>query len=626
MRHLGADDRSSTRVRLVDGALSCLARLGIAKTTVDDIARSAGLSRATAYRAFPRGKEGILAAVVETEVARLFSSLAVVMGEAGDLEDVLVAGMVESARWLRGHEPLTYLLEHEPAAVLPFVTFGGFDQVMRVASDLAAPFFARWLEPEQASRAAEWAVRIVMAYCSDPSPHADLCDPADTRALVRTFVLPGILALRVEAAGSGPGSTLTSTSTSTSTSDFDFGPSTQFHPYQTNHQRGGTMTTLDENTTEQLRSNLDLIGRENINDLEAVMSVVGKFDVEGFHRVPDNCPAEFTWDYEKGAKPQLDKLYEKAKKAQWNGQTDLDWSIEVDQEKVVIANAEANPAQAQWDEATLAGTALAKWDEKKFIQFGMENQNWLLSQFMHGEQGALLCTAKIVETVPWIDAKYYAATQVMDEARHVEVFSKYLDDKLSGHYPMNAHLGLLLDDIVADSRWDMTYLGMQIMVEGLALAAFGFIHMMTTEPLLKKLLRYVMADEARHVAFGVLSLQEYYKELSAAELRERQEFAFEAAIRMKDRMAMQEVWERMEVPTADVVKIMQAAPDRDDFQILLFSKIVPNLKKLGLLDAADGWLRTKFTEMGAIAFENLTDSTQEEDAFADGSPAERNVA
>jgi AcrR family transcriptional regulator len=200
VRHLGADDRSSTRVRLVDGALRCLARQGIAKTTVDDIARAAGLSRATAYRSFPRGKEGILAAVVETEVARLFSSLAVVMGEAADLEDVLVAGMVESARWLRWHEPLTYLLEYEPGAVLPYVTFSGFDQVMLVASDLGAPFFARWLEPEQASRAAEWAVRIVMAYCSDPSPHADLTDPADTRALVRTFVLPGILALRVDGA------------------------------------------------------------------------------------------------------------------------------------------------------------------------------------------------------------------------------------------------------------------------------------------------------------------------------------------------------------------------------------------------------------------------------------------
>jgi hypothetical protein len=386
------------------------------------------------------------------------------------------------------------------------------------------------------------------------------------------------------------------------------------------------MTTISDDERAKMKSNLDIIGRDNINDLDAVLSFVGHYEVDGYHRVPDNCPAEFTWDYEKGAKPQLDKLYEKAKKAQWNGQTDLDWSIEVDQEKVVMNNNEANQDMMQWGQVDLTGTSLEKWGDKEWLKFGVENQNWLLSQFMHGEQGALLCTAKIVETVPWIDAKYYAATQVMDEARHVEVFSKYLDTKLSGHYPMNAHLGLLLDDIVSDSRWDMTYLGMQIMVEGLALAAFGFIHSMTTEPLLKKLLRYVMADEARHVAFGVLSLQEYYKELSAPELRERQEFAFEAAIRMKDRLIMQEVWERLEVPMPDVIKVQMQAPERDDFQILLFSKIVPNLKKLGLLDAADGWLRQKFTEMGAIAFENLTDSTEDEDAFADGSPADRQVA
>ena len=153
------------------------------------------------------------------------------------------------------------------------------------------------------------------------------------------------------------------------------------------------MTTVDRDE-DQFGSNLDLIGRDNIDDLEAVLSLVGQYDVEGFHRVPDNCAAEFTWDYQKGAKPQLDKLYEKAKKAQWNAQTDLDWSIEVDQEQVVIANAEANPAQQQWDEATLAGTALEKWDEKRFIEFGIQNQNWLLSQFMHGEQGALLCTGQ----------------------------------------------------------------------------------------------------------------------------------------------------------------------------------------------------------------------------------------
>ncbi len=220
VRHLGADDRSSTRVRIVDGALGCLARQGIAKTTVDDIARAARLSRATVYRTFPGGKEGILAAVVETEVARLFSSLAVAMGEATDLEDVLVAGMVESARSLRGHAALSYLLAHEPGTVLPYLTFSRLDRVLLVAGDLAAPFFARWLEPDQASRAAEWAVRIVMAYCANPSPDTDLTDPEETRTLVRRFVLPGILALRLDAAGSAPitrSASPPSRSTSTST-------------------------------------------------------------------------------------------------------------------------------------------------------------------------------------------------------------------------------------------------------------------------------------------------------------------------------------------------------------------------------------------------------------------------
>jgi AcrR family transcriptional regulator len=201
IRHLGADDRSSTRVRIVDGALRCLARQGVAKSTVDDIAREAGLSRATVYRTFPTGKDGILGAVVETEVARLFSSLAVVMGEAHDLEDVLVAGIVEAARRLSSHEALGYLLEHEPGLVLPHLAFARLDQILLAVGDLAAPFFGRWLDPEQASRAAEWAGRIVLAYTPDRNPTTDLTDPEETRALVRAFVLPGVLALRMEAAG-----------------------------------------------------------------------------------------------------------------------------------------------------------------------------------------------------------------------------------------------------------------------------------------------------------------------------------------------------------------------------------------------------------------------------------------
>ena len=360
---------------------------------------------------------------------------------------------------------------------------------------------------------------------------------------------------------------------------------------------------------EARRATEEIIGRSDINDFEAILSVVGTEEADGRHVVHSEYDSIFTWDYEKGARPKLNKLYEKAKSAQWNGETDLPWDTDVDQEKLVMeAAAAAGGFTAGFD---LTGTPVEKWTDKEWLRFGVESQNWTLSQFMHGEQGALICTAKIVESVPWVDAKYYGATQVMDEARHVEVFAKYLDEKLSGHYPVNTHLRLLLDDIVADSRWDMTYLGMQIMVEGLALAAFGFMHQMTTEPLLRQILRYVMSDESRHVAFGVLSLQEYYQELTTAELRERQEFAFEAAVRMRDRFLQQEVWERLGLDARQVVPILAQAPERPMFQAMLFTKIVPNLKKLGLLDAADGWLRDRFTELGVIGFEDLEDTGEE---------------
>jgi hypothetical protein len=370
--------------------------------------------------------------------------------------------------------------------------------------------------------------------------------------------------------------------------------------------------TISDN--DSLRANADIIGRDDVNDLEAILSISNTDVDAAISTVKDNADAIFTWDYEKGARPKLNRLYEKAKTSMWNGETDLPWDTVVDQEQVVMANAQGNIGPDSGID--VSGTPMATWTEKEWIQFGIESQNWTLSQFMHGEQGALVCTAKIVETVPWIDAKYYASTQVMDEARHVEVFAKYLDTKLTGHYPVNAHLKMLLDDIIGDSRWDMTYLGMQIMVEGLALAAFGFIHQMTTEPLLKQLLRYVMSDEARHVAFGVLSLQEYYKELNAAELRERQEFAFEAAVRMRDRFLQQEVWDRMGISPKVAVPLVLQAPERQLFQSMLFSKIVPNCKKLGLLDAADGWLRTKFQELGVIQFEDWADTGEEYEMFA----------
>ncbi|MCO5331890.1 MAG: ferritin-like domain-containing protein [Ilumatobacteraceae bacterium] len=355
-------------------------------------------------------------------------------------------------------------------------------------------------------------------------------------------------------------------------------------------------------------SNEEIIGRAEINDVEAILAIPNVDPNEIEHVVQNNADSIFSWDYTL-QRPALRKLYEKAKTGQWNATTDLPWDTDVDPEKIAIEEREL--IGIGLDPSRLDGTPVAKWGDKEWLEFNMESKNWNLSQFMHGEQGALICTAKIVETVPWYDAKLYASTQVVDEARHVEVFARYLQEKLGGEYQVNVHLRMLLDDIINDSRWDMTYLGMQVMVEGLALAAFGFQHQMTTEPLLKQLLRYVMSDEARHVAFGVLSLKEAYDEMTDAEIAQRQEFAFEAALRMRDRFMSQEVWERMGINTRDILPVILADPTRVMFQSMLFSKIVPNCKKLGLLDRNDQWLRRRFEEMNVIQFEDWEDTGEE---------------
>jgi hypothetical protein len=338
---------------------------------------------------------------------------------------------------------------------------------------------------------------------------------------------------------------------------------------------------------------------------------IGGEEIELIHAVTAEIGTIFTWDYARSRVPLM-KLYEKAKTSQWNASTDLDWSTDVDPERVAdeLGHGGTERFRAL---AEAEGSPVGHFTDKDWRRVGIELQNSLLSQFMHGEQGALLCTARIVETVPWIDAKYYAATQVMVEARHVEVFARYLDEKLGTQYGINENLKKILDDILSDPRWDIAYLGMQIMVEGLALAAFGLMQQITTEPLLKKLLRYVMSDEARHVAFGVLSLQEFYKELSDAEMRERQEFAFDVACRLQKRFGHAEMWARMGVDPDAVYRTMEKVnpPAQQMFQQLLFSKIVPNCKKLGLLDAADGWLRQRFTEIGVIQFEDWADTGDE---------------
>ncbi len=353
---------------------------------------------------------------------------------------------------------------------------------------------------------------------------------------------------------------------------------------------------------------------------EVTPRVPGRHDMEAAVQViHDNADRLFLWDYERD-RGQLVTLYNKAMGSQWNSVTDLDWSIDVDPERLVAEQDSPLLAVARVA-GTLPGSPMAAWSEKEYSQLGIEFFKANLSQFMHGEQGAMMTAAKIVETVPWIDAKYYASTQTMDEARHTEVFAKYLRTKLGEAYPMSPFLKEQIWSLLEDPRWDIAYLGMQIVIESLALAAFGDMLRRTKEPLLTKLLRYVMSDEARHVAFGVLTLSEFYRDLSEAELRERQEFMVDATLNSRSRATTPEVWERMGT-TADAVFpfIVQAAekaktnPMRG-FARGFFAKLVPNVRKLGLLDANNGYLREKWGEAGLLEFEFADDTGSDYESY-----------
>jgi hypothetical protein len=229
-------------------------------------------------------------------------------------------------------------------------------------------------------------------------------------------------------------------------------------------------------------------------------------------------------------------------------------------------------------------------------------QSWQLSQFLHGEQGALICTAKIVQQVPRIDAKFYAATQVIDEARHVEAYSRLLHDKFELAYPITPTLQRLLDNVLSDSRWDMTYLGMQVLIEGLALAAFAQIRDQSQNPLAAAVNAYVMQDEARHVAFGRFALRDYYPTLTQAERDEREEFAVEACYLMRDRFQAEEVWATLGLPVDRCAAHMLESGFMQNYRSALFSRIVPIIKDIGLWGPK---IRKGYEQMGILGYANV---------------------
>jgi len=297
----------------------------------------------------------------------------------------------------------------------------------------------------------------------------------------------------------------------------------------------------------------------------------------------------YQWNYDAEVE-ELRNLYVKAAEAQWIGGRDIEWERPIDLLKFSTTPLGAGIPM----EKTSYWRSLP---QDTVVELTRRTAAFRLSQFLHGEQGALMVAAQLVNAVPHTDAKFYAATQTMDEARHAELYSRFLHDKIGLIYPINSQLQALLNDTLNDSRWDMPYLGMQVLIEGLALAAFGVLRDLTTKPLPRQILAYVMQDEARHVAFGRMALRDYYGELSATELREREDFVIEGCYLMKDRIRGVEMWENFGFTRAEIDPIIDQSEFSQMFRKLLFSRIVPCVRDIGLWGPR---LQQAYADMGVL--------------------------
>ena len=308
----------------------------------------------------------------------------------------------------------------------------------------------------------------------------------------------------------------------------------------------------------------------------------------------------YNWDY-RVADDRIQRLYELGKTLNWNGSLDVHWDQTPDWH-------EQTPVKPEFIDEFLAN---ADWNgyppfdafstERKLAFFKHDNA-WSLSQFLHGEQGALLVASQLASCAPSFNAKLYTASQTFDEARHVEVFNRYLQTKLGLSYPVNQGLKSLLDKILTDERWDLKFIGMQIVLEGLALAAFHIAMNDTDDPVLKELLYLVIRDEARHVTFGVNYLEEFVATLSEEEKEDRAQFAYEACIVSRDRLIPTDVYRHFGWDVEETRQVLVERGLNADFLNMLYARIIPNLARIGLLTEK---IRPKFEEMGVLNFENL---------------------
>lgn len=362
-------------------------------------------------------------------------------------------------------------------------------------------------------------------------------------------------------------------------------------------------TRLARNMVDSFGVFKDATRVKNVNILKSMLGpawrglILQKAKQSEVTQMPTGYSAVFDWGYERNH-PEFGRLYSKAKQGQWDAETDVDWSVDVDP---------FNPERMLIHDDILPLTHIPAYRRlPRRTQLAQKHAllSWMLSQFLHGEQGALFAACQLTEAVGSMDGKLYSSTQVVDEGRHVEVFHKYISEKLEKLYQINDNLYVLIDALMSDSRWDIKFLSMQIMIEGLALGAFGTLRQHTEEPLLRDILKRVITDEARHVHFGVIALGDYYSTLEEKERREREDWAFETSLLMRNRFLAHEFYDEyyghiMKRSTWN--RLIFESEFMTKFRNTMFRRIVPNLKRIGLLSPR---IRPYYEDVGLLAWEH----------------------
>ena len=282
----------------------------------------------------------------------------------------------------------------------------------------------------------------------------------------------------------------------------------------------------------------------------------------------------YNWDYTVQDN-RIKKLYELGKKLNWNVEVDVDWSPPFKPMTPEFFEFQDN----QWKNHEQYKTLTKEQQE----EFHTDLNAWSVSQFLHGEQGALLVASQLASCAPTFNAKLYAASQTFDEARHVEAFNKYIQTRLKRSFPIGRSLKGLLDKILTDPRWDLKFIGMQVVIEGLALAAFQASRETATDPVYKEMIGLIIRDEARHVTFGINYLTDFVKTLSEEEQMDRANFALEACTVSRNRLKPTFVWEKFGFDVDYTYDYEKHNIFTSQFQDILFTRIMPNLKKIGLL-------------------------------------------